>query len=467
MELDLNSGPESPYGACMSVLAKTALGDSAVRVRPGTGGVVRSLPGFRWSGGPVPRLLLGIGLSYLPVAIALPLLPLVIVRHGGSATAVGLVIGAEAVTATLVRPAAGWLAARGCRRRLFAVACGVVAATTAANAATAAVWVLVIARLALGLGSGASRAVAHGWALELVPRSRRGRSLGLVGLVTTLTVALGPPLGFLLSHTVGIQAAWLLATVPPLLGAAAVAGLPEPPPAALAAGVGRRRLVLSLRTGAGIAVAFAAYAALAAFAAVALSGRGIGGGASVVSAYACGVVVTRLLTGGASDRFGARTTALASAGLQAAGLLLLATAGTLPVAVAGGVLVGCGVANLYPSLALLALEQRNRHERAVIAGSLGSFVDIGVAIGAPTVGLLASRAGYTAAFIVLAAIVFATVATVVAASRGETRSSQRPERTHGDARVFALASRSRTSGEANPLARNKSAPRSRHGKETR
>lgn len=372
--------------------------------------------GRRWSASDwsVTWLLAALALTYLPVGLALPLLPpFVDGRFGGGGAIVGFVIGAEAATAMLVRPFAAGLGVRYGRRRVFFVAALIIAVATLVNVIAAELWQVVVSRLVLGVGSGALLATSHPWALELAGRERHGRALGQVGLVTFIAVGVGAPISLAMRSLGGFGAAWLFGGACALAGGLLIGLVPEPSTdAAELASRGWAGMRAAVRPGMAVTAAFAGYASMASFAALALSGRGVPGGAVVLTSCAASLIAVRLLLGGVPDRFGALPVAMTCAAAEAAGLVLLAMAASLPVAVAAGALIGLGIANVYPAMGLRLMARARPEQRTVAIGSLGAFIDLGYAGGAPIAGAVVAVAGYSSAFAVMAGVVLLAVTSV-------------------------------------------------------
>jgi MFS family permease len=127
---------------------------------------------------------------------------------------------------------------------------------------------------------------------------------------------------------------------------------------------------------------------MAGFVVLHLDEEGIGGGASVFTAFAAAVVLARLLAGRLPDVLGPRTTAIAAGGAETAGLALLALAPSFPVALAGAVVMGCGFSLLFPSLALIAVTRVGAERRGAALGAFTAFFDAGVGLGAPLAGVV-------------------------------------------------------------------------------
>src|SRR5207245_4528440 len=119
------------------------------------------------------------------------------------------------------------------------------------------------------------------------------------------------------------------------------------------------------------------------------------------------------------DRAGASPTATAAGLLEALGLLIVALATSLTVALAGAVVIGIGFSMLFPSLALMVVGGVGEDRRGSALGAFTAFFDIGVGLGGPVAGATAALAGYPAVFVLAAgaALCAAALAAVRRASR--------------------------------------------------
>src|SRR3954464_15426362 len=109
----------------------------------------------------------------------------------GRAAAVGLAVGAPALTAVLARPFGGWPADRVGPRRIV-VAGAVLMAGGVAPAFAAGIAPLDLSRRLAGAGEGARRAATVLWLLRLAGPEHRGRALGHIGLANYAGLATGP-----------------------------------------------------------------------------------------------------------------------------------------------------------------------------------------------------------------------------------------------------------------------------------
>ncbi len=156
----------------------------------------------------------------------------------------------------------------------------------------------------------------------------------------------------------------------PLIGAATVCVLrADRPPARQR---GPRSLIPAAARGPGLALALASVgvAAVTGFALLLAEDRDISGGALVWPAFGAGLVLARLCFGRLPDTLGARRCATVSCLVQGAGILCLAAAPNLPVALAGAAIAGGGSALVFPALVLLVVGRTPDDQRGAAIGGV-------------------------------------------------------------------------------------------------
>jgi MFS family permease len=343
------------------------------------------------------------------VGSVLPVLPRYIHGPLGSGDlAVGVVIGAYAVTGLLLRPVAGRFADTRGRRPTVLIGAVLVALSGFLYLPNLGIAGLIFARLILGAGEGAVYTAGSAWIVDLAPEERRGRVLGLYGLAVWGGLSVGPLLGEVLLDAGGYTLVWVMAGTLPVIGALFAVWARDPfTPLAHAE---PHPLIAPEAVGPGFAVGLASfgYAAVATFIVLHLESRGVGHGATVFAAFAAMIVLTRLVFGDLPDRMGAAPVAIAATVGEALGLLLIAVAHSLPVALIGGVAMGAAFALLNPSLMLIALGRVSQQARGAAMGTYTAFFDAGVGLGAPTAGAVAALTSYEGAFVFAAAVCLAS-----------------------------------------------------------
>ncbi len=359
--------------------------------------------------------------AFIAIGAALPVLPSYVrgPLHAGD-LAVGIVVGAFAVTSVVCRPLAGRTADRRGRRVVLVAGACAMALGGALYLLARDVPSLIAARLCVGAGEGAVYTAGATWAVDLAPSDRRGLALGLFGLAVWGGLSLGPVAGELLRANVGYDAVWVATAACPLATALIALRLPEPPGLQSAAEPAPLAWFprAAHRPGIALALANIGYAALAGFVVLHLRARGIGGGASVFTAFAVAVFASRLVLSRVPDRAGARPTATIAGLLEAVGLVVIALATSLASALIGAVVVGVGFSMLFPSLALMVVGEVGDDRRGSALGAFTAFFDIGVGLGGPLAGATASLAGYPAVFVLAAAAALGTAVLAATAPRG-------------------------------------------------
>ena len=373
-------------------------------------------------------------LCFLAIGAVLPILPRYVSEElDAGNVAVGVVVGAFAISALIGRPIGGRLADRRGRRTIHMAGMAICVVAGLLLFVPFGVPGLIFARLVVGLGDGWVFTAGVTWIVDLSPEARRGQAIGMFGLAIWGGLTFGSVLGEGAFSLGGYDAVWALAAITPLLGLLVARTVPEaaplrqpvneelaaaelgtaialPRPAAPAvppAVTGFERLVPreAWRPGAALALANIGYGTMAGFVVLLLDQQGIGHGATAFTVFAASVVSTRLVLGRLPDILGARRTALGAGLVQGIGLVAVGLAPSLPAALAAAALMGAGMSLLFPSLALLVVDRVPDERRGAAMGAFTAFFDLGVGLGAPFAGLVASLAGgeYAIAFYVAGA----------------------------------------------------------------
>lgn len=361
-------------------------------------------------------------LVYLSIGAVVPALPRYVTGPLGKGdVAVGIVMGAFAFTSVFLRPVGGRLSDRRGRRLVFVAGCGVMTVAGLIYLLPFGFTGVMIARLVLGVGEGWLYTAGASWVVDHTPIERRGSVLGLFGMSIWLGLSLGPAIGELLRGLGGFDAVWVFAAVAPAIAASVALRIPEEREAVAESGD-----TTFLPRGAflpGLALLFSVvgFAAMQGFVILMLDDRAIGHGAAVFTVFAVAVALARLTLSWLPDRVGAeRAAAIAAAG-HASGLAILAVAQTLPVALAGALVMGTGYSVLFPALALIAVERSGEERRGAALGFFTAFFDAGMGVGAPLAGAVAAALGYTGMFWFVAFLSLAGAAVTLRGPRLEPR----------------------------------------------
>jgi predicted MFS family arabinose efflux permease len=263
----------------------------------------------------------------------------------------------------------------------------------------------IAARAVYGLGTGIAAAATITWAVDQVPAERRGRALSVFGMTVWIGLSAGPQLGQAIFDAAGYAAVWAavagLEAVGLLIAVLGREGAERPARATrgraklVPAGAGRPAALIALGAyGEGVITAFLV---LHLIERGVHGGAGFGGAASVYTIFAASVLVFRLAAGGVVDRHRPEMVASAAFAIEAAGLLVLAIAGSFAAAAAGAAIMGGGFAVLFPSLAVVATQTAADEERGAALASFGSAFSLGLALGSLVGGAIAAVGGTGAA----------------------------------------------------------------------
>lgn len=361
----------------------------------------------------------GLFCGYVGLTSVIPVLPgFVRERFSASDFAVGLVVTGTALTALVVRPLSGHLADRRGHRLVMQAGALIVAIGGALYFVPLGLVGLVVVRLLLGVGEASLFTAGAVWTVSIAPHDRRAQLIGLYGVSMWGGISVGTFLGAALQHY-GYDAVWGFSAGAAVLALVLISVVPEPvrhaQPSEQKGGATRASVLLprtAVLPGVALALAAAGYAGLAAFVVLHLKARGIHSGVVVLSGYSAVYAGTRLFIGRLPDRLGPRRVAAWCGIGEAAGLLIIAVAPNLPIAVAGSVIMGAGFSLLHPSLALMVLNRTEAARQGAAIGAYTSFWDLGLAVWGPLVGVVAAGFGYPAVFVT--GSICAAAATVLA-----------------------------------------------------
>jgi MFS family permease len=330
--------------------------------------------------------------------------------------AVGLAVGAPAITGAVLRPLGGRWSDRFGARPMVVVG-AVVMAIGVLPAWDVSLGALVASRLLVGAGEAVMMSATVLWLLRLAGAAHQGRSLGHIGLANYAGLTIGPLIVELIGsdHTGRL---WVVASALPLLGAAAAMAVRNAPgpaehhePAPLLDMIRR-----TSRPGVGLLLVNVGYVAVLSFGALAVATHGIKIGALIVPVFGAGVIVSRLALGSLPDRLGARRVLAVSAAVEAAGLAGFATSGVESLSIVSLVLLSVGQGLAVPSLGVIAVADVPEQQRGAASGAFFAWFDAGVGLGGPAVGLVARLSAPDTA-VLCAGVAVAAVLPVVLINR--------------------------------------------------
>ncbi len=354
-------------------------------------------------------LTLALFLSYLCVAMSLPVMSIYVTTRLGFGNApAGLAVGIAFASTILTRGAAGRMAdhrgSKSCMIRglwIYALAGLICAASSWPGLpALAAYGVLIAGRLLLGVSESFTVVGLIAWCFGIMGPSRSGQVLALVGMGLFGAFAVGSPIGIALFNQAGFAGVMGACALVPLIGLAMVL-----PVAAVAPHVGERspfwRIIGRIwKLGVVVGLQGVGFAAIGAFMPLLFLHRGWSHVGLGLTCFGGAFVLVRILFGHLPDQIGGIPVAFASIAVEAIGQCLLWTAPGPILALAGAFLTGLGCSLIFPAMGIEMVRRIPPHLRGTAMGGLAAFQDLAFGSTGPATGLLADRFGYAVVFLV-------------------------------------------------------------------
>jgi MFS family permease len=348
--------------------------------------------------------------SYLCVAIPLPVVPVYVTGHldFGNGWA-GLAVGIAFLSTILTRGQAGALSdRRGAKvatmRGLVFYALGALLGLLACPPVLSpglALAVLMIGRLLVGYGESLVGVGVIAWGIGIVGPDRSGRVIALIGAAIYGALAVGGPLGLVILDHIGFAGDMAASLVLPCLGLVAIGSIegvaPHPET--------RRSSFLSVMNriwthGMIVFLQGIGFAGIGSFFALSFLDRGWAYAGLGLTAFGVGFVLVRLFAGHLPDRIGGLRVAIVSLAIEAAGQFIIWGAPSPAVALVGALMTGIGCSLIYPSMGREVVKLVEPHLRGTAVGGFGAFQDLAYGLTGPIVGLLADQAGYGSVFLI-------------------------------------------------------------------
>ncbi|MBV8046292.1 MAG: MFS transporter [Paludibacterium sp.] len=347
-------------------------------------------------------------ICYLTIGIPLAILPgFVHGQLGYDAMLAGLAISTQYVATVLSRPQAGRMTdLLGPKRTvlygLAACAGSGVATVVCANLTATPSWafgVLVAGRLSLGIGESMVATGAIMWGIGRVGAAQTARVISWNGVSSYSAIALGAPLGVVLTQYGGLMATGILVAVISLLSIILAWRLSP-----VATVTGKRlpftRVLRHVTPyGVGLALGGTGFGVIATFITLFFAHEHWAGAAGTLTLFGLCFIGVRLLLPNAINRFGGFRVAIASFLVESVGLAILFLSSGEPMAYAGAALAGAGFSLVFPALAVEAVRAVPSQNRGTALGAYSVFIDFSLGITGPLAGAIVNGYGYRGMFL--------------------------------------------------------------------
>lgn len=340
---------------------------------------------------------------FLAIGMLLPVLPLY--ARGPldvGDVGVGLAVGMSSPMALVAQPFAGRLGDRRGRRLLIVSGSLVMAIAIAGYTVAGSLAALIALRLVTGAGEALVFVGSGTIVADLAPVDRRGEALSIYTIGFWSGLALGPVVGETLLGSDRFDLVWLVAAGCALIAALVGLLLPETRPDTDEAPSGKLLHPAALRPGLVLVSAVLGFAGFSTFLALYARELGLDGVGSLFLLLAAIIVGIRIVGRRLPDRLGPKRAASIALVLLASGLTVIGLWGTEVGLYVGTAVFAVGQALAFPSLMTLAVAGAPPADRSSVVGTFTAFADVGFAVGAISLGVVADAAGYDGVFLAAA-----------------------------------------------------------------
>ena len=314
-------------------------------------------------------------------------LPVYIDHLGATASVVGTVVSAFAITALLIRPFAGPAFDSFPKKRLLLIAQAIIGISLFLYGIADSIPLLFAIRLLHGIGIGCSGPLAMSLVSEFLPPSKMSSGISIYALAQSFAQVIGPAVGLWLVEAVGFSPAYFLAAASVLLAMVGVFFLEEPVRERLPYQLKLGRMFAREAVGKAIVLMLLAVSFSCMTSYLVLYGnlRGIEGLGIYFTVYAMCLLATRPLFGKMADRFGAERVLVVGIACFATSYVLLFTTQDFARLMAVAVFGSAGFGACAPLIQSLALSSVPLERRGAASNTAFTGLDCGMLLG-PVIG---------------------------------------------------------------------------------
>ncbi|MBE8968454.1 MFS transporter [Nostocales cyanobacterium LEGE 12452] len=332
----------------------------------------------------------------------LPTLPLYIDDVGASKQEIGLVMGSFAIGLLLSRPMLGRLADERSRKIVLVIGTIVAAIAPFGYLATKSIWLLILVRIFHGISIAAFTTGYSALVADLAPAETRGEIIGYMTLATPIGLAIGPALGGYLEATSGYGILFLLSAELGFVAFLGILQVTNPPVQTHEQTEEEDRnfwqILVSPRVRVPTIVMLLVGLSLGAvhtFVSLFLKSTEVDfNGGLFFTAAAISSFSIRIFAGKASDRFGRGLFISFGIFCYVLALILLWQAYSPIVFLLAAIAEGAGGGTLFSMMVTMMADRSLPQERGKIFAICIAGLDLGIAIAAPLLGIIAELVGY-------------------------------------------------------------------------
>jgi MFS family permease len=341
---------------------------------------------------------------FLAIGMLLPVLPLYARGPlGVGDIGVGLAVGMSSPMALIAQPFAGRFGDRHGRRVLMVAGALLMAIAVAGYTLADTLAALIALRVLTGVGEALVFVGSGTIVADIAPFDRRGEALSIYTIGFWGGLALGPIAGEALLGDDRFDLVWLTAAACALIAVLVGLAIPETRPETTEPSSGKLLHPAAIRPGLVLVAAVLGFAGFYTFLALYAREIGLDGVGSVAFLLAVVIVGIRIIGRRLPDRLGPKRASSLALVLLAIGLVIVGLWNTQAGLFIGATVFAVGQALAFPSLMTLAVQDAPPADRSSVVGTFTAFADVGFAVGAVSLGVVANAAGYEGVFLAAAA----------------------------------------------------------------
>lgn len=280
--------------------------------------------------------------------------------------------------------------------------------------------VLILSRLAIGVGESLGSTGSTLWGITAAGPEYTARVIGLNGISTYGGMAIAAPLGVVLAQQWGLSSIGILTI---LIGAISFVIAWRKAPVTVKPGEEMPFARVAWRVaphGMGLALGGVSYSVLATFVTLFYAHQHWNGAAFCLTAFGIGFIAVRVLFIHTIDRYGGYPVAIVSLFVNSIGMLLLWLAAGPWMASLGAVISGLGFSLTFPAIGVEAVKRVPEFNRGTALGVYTAFSDVSFFLVGPIAGALIGFFGYASVFLFALVSVLSALGIVLVLRRLQT-----------------------------------------------
>ncbi|MQP28881.1 MFS transporter [Sphingobacterium faecium] len=341
--------------------------------------------------------------GYFTIGLSLAVLPIFIHETLGFNTIIaGAVIGSQYIMTFFMRAYAGTIVDKKGPKPAIIVSMicfmltGILlwAAFYTSASPLLSISLLAISRLLTGCGEGMVGASPVNWAILRVGDQHTSTAISYNGISNYSSMAIGAPLGVILSQHIGN---WSIAAFTILVGLIGlISTINKKALYSLSTEV-RNSFFSVLKIvspfGIGLALAGIGFGTISTFITLYYNYKGWENAAICITCFSTMFVLGRFVLTGSINKIGGVKIALYSMIIESVGLLMISFAPSPLLTIIGASITGLGFSMVFPALGVEAVKRASSANKGAALGAYGLFIDISLGVSGPLVGLVAKQFG--------------------------------------------------------------------------